>query len=569
MSEKILNRTWQERLGGPYALSIRAFVITSLLALAYTSQIQSFGTQKVDVVIKWILIYLVTIVVIGILNLLLAYTTFADRAIKPVSVFQAMLSHGFLGLIFSVSMVVGADFLGLAQNLNVPFQIALSFILSLWWGSSFAIFLDHRAENQIKRRELIEKALLTESLTARQHESRIALDEIFKSELSADLANAQVELEASAEQVNWQGSSTLIKKTAQEHVRPMSHALINAKVLSYPRIRWWRLPFNIVNNQPINTWLIILIALVGGGPQQVQLLGVERALLMMVSLYLLIAVVGTVANKLMVKFSNRHALIFITASLFMQISIPINKYFRDIWVPGNSTLQWQIQQLLSGLLLILAASGFGAWSDINRRLNANFSQDIDHERIRAIAASRLIAEQSRNAARLLHGAVQTKLIACAMAIDQATITGDEYKINEAISQALTILRSPLTEQGFGATLSEEIHRKVNLWNEICEISITIDPLITNSNPDLIVQVGRIIEEAISNAIRHGRAKSISISLTKNTGDQIEISVVDDGLGPQGGKPSLGSALLDQASGGNWVLRSTGNGSQLQLSIAGR
>lgn len=568
MSDQTPDRTWQERLGGPYALSVRAFIITSLLALAYTSQIQSFGNQEIDVIAQWILIYLMAIAIVGILNLILADTIFKNRVTTPVPASEAMLSHGLLGLVFSSTMVVGGDVLGLKQNLNVPFQISLSFILALWWGSSFAIFLDHRSENQIVRRELIERALLTESLSARQRESKAALNEIFRKELSVSLASAQAELAASAEDVDWESTSALLKRTAEEQVRPMSRTLESTKALSYPRIRWWRLPFNIVSNQPINTRLIILIALVGGGPQQVQLLGPERALSMMLSLYFMIAIVGTAANKLMSRFPQHHALIFMAASLVMQISIPINKYFRDIWVPGNSAVQWQIQQLISGLLLILAASGFGAWSDINKRLNANFSEDLDHERIRTIAASRQIAEQSRSVAKHLHGAVQTKLVACAMAIDQAIITGDESTINDAISQALIVLKSPLSEQGFGATLTEEIHRKVKLWSEICTISVTVDPQIQVSNSELILQSGRIIEEAISNAIRHGRAKSILISLTKSIGEEIDIAVIDNGSGPQGGKPSLGSALLDQASGGRWSLSKTSDGSILKISIPG-
>jgi hypothetical protein len=568
MSEPNLNRTWQERLGGPHALTLRAFLITSSLTLAYTSQIQSFGIQEIDVIAQWILIYLLAIAIVGILNLILAYTIFKNRATTPIPAFEAMLCHGLLGLVFSTTMVLGGDALGLKQNLNVPFQISLSFILALWWGSSFAIFLDHRSENQIVRRELIERALLTESLSTRQRESKAALNEIFRNELSVSLASAQAELEASAGDVDWEGTSALLKRTAEEQVRPMSRTLDSAKALSYPRIRWWRLPLNIVSNQPINTWLIILIALVGGGPQQVQLLGLERALSMMLSLYFMIAIVGTAANKLMSRFPQHHALIFIAASLVMQISIPINKYFRDIWVPGNSTVQWQVQQLISGLLLILAASGFGAWSNFNQHLNANFSQDIDQERIKTIAASRLIADESRRAANLLHGAVQTKLVACAIAIDQAISTEDVGKISEAISQALFVLKSPLSEQGFGATLTEEIHRKAELWGEICAISITIDSLITASSPDVILLAGRIIEEAISNSIRHGRAKLILISLKKSSDELIEISVVDDGVGPQGGKPSLGSALLDQASGGRWSLKSTDSGSELRLLIAG-
>jgi signal transduction histidine kinase len=270
----------------------------------------------------------------------------------------------------------------------------------------------------------------------------------------------------------------------------------------------------------------------------------------------------------MKKYPEHHMLIFITTSLLLQISIPINVYFREIWAPGNSSVSWQIQQLISGLVLILTTSGFGAWSSINSRLNANFREDIDHRRIEAIATSRQIADQTREASRLLHGEVQTKLIACAMAIDHAAAVGDEKKLDQAITQSLTVLTSPIGRARFSQSLHEEISRKVSLWDQICTISFTISENVTDLDSRKVSQIGRVVEEAISNAVRHGHAKNLSIQLTKASSNSIDIEILDDGIGPQNGASSLGSALLTQVSGGNWSLKKLENGTLLHLQIQG-
>jgi two-component sensor histidine kinase len=314
--------------------------------------------------------------------------------------------------------------------------------------------------------------------------------------------------------------------------------------------------------------MIIAIALVGGGAQQIELLGIRHALQIMIALYIFIAIFGFSANHLMKKYPERHMLIFISTSLFLQISIPINVYFREIWAPGNSSANWQIQQLISGLVLILTTSGFGAWSSINNRLNANFREDIDHRRIEAIAMSRQIADQTREASRLLHGEVQTKLVACAMAIDHAAAMGDEKKLNQAIAQSLIVLTSPITAAPFSQSLDEEISRKVLLWDQICAITFNIAEDVPKIDSARVSQIGRVVEEGISNAVRHGHAKNISIELIKAWSNSIDVEIRDDGIGPQNGEPSLGSALLTQVSNGHWSLRKLENCTLLQLQIQG-
>jgi two-component sensor histidine kinase len=568
MSEQITNRTWQDRLGGPYAVSARAFFITSSLALIYLLQVQNIASLTSVEILKWLAIYSVAILIVGILNLALERILFSERREVPVTPLIAFANHGLHGLLFALVLYDGSKVLGLNYSGNVIYQVSVTVLLSLWWGPMMAIFLDHRAENSEQRKVLVERAVATEALSIRQLQSRELLDEILHGEVAAELALAESDLRREAGNDDHAAVSEILKRTASQKVRPISHEMAKLVAINYPHIRWWRLPLNIVRNQPINFLMIIAIALVGGGAQQIELLGFRHALQIMISLYIFIAIFGSIANHLMKKYPERHMFIFISTSLLLQISIPVNVYFREIWAPGNSSVSWQIQQLISGLVLILTTSGFGAWSSINSRLNANFREDIDHRRIEAIATSRQIADQTREASRLLHGEVQTKLIACAMAIDHAAAVGDEKKLDQAITQSLTVLTSPIFGARFSQSLHEEISRKVSLWDQICTISFTIAEDLPDVDGVKVSQIGRVVEEAISNAVRHGHAKNLSIQLTRASSNSIDIEILDDGIGPQNGVPSLGSALLTQVSAGNWSLKKLENGTLLHLQIQG-
>lgn len=568
MSVQIPDRSWQDRLGGPYAISTRSFLITSTLALLFFAQLQSLSTQSLRDISRWMAVYLLALVFLGLINYLLHKSIFSNRHIKPVSVQIALATHGIQGFLFAAILAIGGKLLELKQEFNLPLQLTLMTLVAMWWGSTLVIFRDHQHENNQSRRLLIEQAIAAESLAQSQKQSSQALDEVFRAGVSQDLSAVELELKQGRDRIDWPAASALLKNTAANQVRTMSHGFTNTTPLTYPRIRWWNLFTNIINNQPLNVGLTSVVVLVSGTSQLTQLFGARNALTLIGIVIALIVGIGVPANRLMEKYPKHHALIFISAFLLMQISIPINVHFRNIWLPGVSTPSWQISQLVLGFSLIILTSGFGAWSKINERLNANLKEDLKEQHIQAIASSRQFAERAREASKVLHGAVQSKLVACALAIDQAAIKGDEQRIREAIDHALVILKTPLTTEAIGSSILEEVKRKVSLWSEICEIQVEVfDPHFLSDSAKVLL-VGRVIEEAISNAIRHGRAKKITISIIVDEDNGIDIHVVDNGTGPKNGKPSLGSALLNQASSGHWSLTRTEKGTDLHLVIGG-
>jgi signal transduction histidine kinase len=568
MSASIPERSWQDRLGGPFSISPRSFMISTSLAFIFFAQVQNLAILDSHSNLKWLLVFATATILLAGFNLLLHLTLFSNRHQHPVPLKYSLSNHGIQGFLFSLMLVVGGNLFNLKQSLSAPLLIAMMTGVSQWWGATLVLFRDQQHENKENRKSLIEKAVATQSLSEAQIESSRALDEVFAANVSQELSGVESALQDSRGKVDWSTSSELLITAASKQVREISHELNVTTAITYPRIHWARLPRNIVTHQPINVWLIAVVILVTGGSQLPQLLGTSNAFMLIGIVIAIVIGIGLPANKLMSKNPNHHAAIFITASLLMQITIPINIHFREIWKPGISQPGWQITQLLSGLTLILLSSGFGAWSNINLRLNRNLQEDLKERHIRAIANSRQIADRAREAAKVLHGSVQSKLVACSLAIDQAVANGDEARIQEAIDNAIIILRTPLSSENVGASISEEVHRKVSLWNEICNIKVTINEVSPITDPHAVVTIGRVVEEGISNAIRHGRARNIEVKIDVDTDNQIDIHILDDGNGPQNGNPSLGSALLNQASNGNWSLKALEKGADLHLSISG-
>jgi signal transduction histidine kinase len=103
-------------------------------------------------------------------------------------------------------------------------------------------------------------------------------------------------------------------------------------------------------------------------------------------------------------------------------------------------------------------------------------------------------------------------------------------INEAISQTRSVARSlyPVTleSDGLMAALEELAGHTENLFNISCDFTYN-EQLLVDDNT-VALHLYRIAQEAVNNAIRHGKARHIVISLQTGITNVLKIS--DDGTG---------------------------------------
>ncbi|HUY91015.1 MAG TPA: PAS domain S-box protein [Pirellulales bacterium] len=95
----------------------------------------------------------------------------------------------------------------------------------------------------------------------------------------------------------------------------------------------------------------------------------------------------------------------------------------------------------------------------------------------------------------------------------------------------------LDREGLMAALADLAARTSDLHDVVCTFQCTVPVCIPNN--DVATNLYRMSQEAVTNAVKHGSAKHICISLAVD-GDRITLKVADDGLGL---KPSAETAAF--------------------------
>jgi signal transduction histidine kinase len=103
---------------------------------------------------------------------------------------------------------------------------------------------------------------------------------------------------------------------------------------------------------------------------------------------------------------------------------------------------------------------------------------------------------------------------------------------------------------------------VSLWQGISTIDVQIEPQLSESSDVRIREISRLVEEGISNAVRHGGATLLQLTVSLAANGSVTVQLDDNGSGPGTGKPSIGSSIFTQTTQGNWSLSATPNGSRL-------
>lgn len=139
----------------------------------------------------------------------------------------------------------------------------------------------------------------------------------------------------------------------------------------------------------------------------------------------------------------------------------------------------------------------------------------------------------RELAGALHGRVQNQILHSLGKIEAGSSFRDEL---ESVSVSISQLKSSISRAGT-ITLKDV----ANSWSAFLDIQADADRQLSRTQ-------ARVIEEAISNSYRHGKATRVKVELSS---DGKQISITDDGYGPVQGKQGLGSLIFSSA--GKWRL----------------
>src|SRR6056297_635203 len=360
---------------------------------------------------------------------------------------QAVTSAILLGLAFGGMLVVSIELFGLTSRIG-PVQLMLTLLVTISiGGTALAAFENSWIAERERRTRLLEEAIAVDAM----REDMVDINERLRVALNSDIDDALTPARVSIEERlieqerlvtddDWEAIAGELRSAADDTVKPLSRRLwaITAARMRPIRFRW--VLRNIVTKQPFQPLLLSILALTGianGVTTYGWALGVLGVLGAIVAIYVLLG--G--ANVAMKRWPQHHAAIFIAATIAAMGAGLLNFPLRQL---ADSRFTWLefIFGAILGTIAILMTSSIGSIRTHRDDVARTFQADIDREAVQVMTTSRQAAQLARESARFLHGSVQTRLIACAVAIEQAAEIGDLDAFQTALREAREVLRAP-------------------------------------------------------------------------------------------------------------------------------
>lgn len=516
---------------------------------------------------RWSFVSMLSLIPLFIIFLLADITVFKDRELNPLPAYYVFLLGFLLGLVRGVTTGSLAVFMNLLtlENLSTSSYVVIRGVNAGLLGmlalplisliaSSIEIYQDDRnaliADRMLHQSQKSESLAVIKSL--RSSMTRKVDDNLLK--VIKDSQEYFDEKGRSLEK-NWELMSVRLRKAALDTIRPFSHQLHRQGEEKVYRVKGIELLRYISSTIKIEIPWIILGYLVLNFRFIFENSPVNLALLNLTT-RIFIIYIGLKGIKRLKSAGKIRSLktylpaLLIFTSIFGYITHLTEDIFRlkiePEWIHFFDVL------LLFTLIVVV---GFVSSFFYGQHAESEFlERQLSKEQLEAMLLKREEDRLSRELAKYLHGTIQSRLMASAMALEKAGRKGDKKALERELAQAYESLRVPSAAYFAApeANFKAEINKVVSKWNDLVKIKVKIDKGIGDVDSAKSQEIGNAINEGISNSFRHGHASNVSISIDKDKFG-IRVLVIDDGDGPMGGKGGLGTEWFNAISGSSWSL----------------
>ena len=171
----------------------------------------------------------------------------------------------------------------------------------------------------------------------------------------------------------------------------------------------------------------------------------------------------------------------------------------------------------------------------------------------------------------IHGKILTRLAATALKLETATQSGDTQTFKAAVDSLLNLLKNPDAEfEQLDTDLETEVSSRLDPWLGLLDVELHIDQELMSVRNDRVRELGEVIEEIISNSMRHGKAQKVVLRVIKSGDRDIQIIASDDATiaPPQvQSRYGLGTRIFNLASDGRWSITRVESGTEFKLTMA--
>ena len=563
-----------DTLGGKRAIMVwPALLLLPLILFPVVAQRADFSDSRN--VSLWIWASVIGTIGAAAVIITAKCTYFRNSHVQPRS-YQSVLCVGALaGAVKGFGTGYASYRFELIGYLRVTSEIVGRTISSAIIGA-FALFiialvLTMRDRYQIERRKLILEKLALESGERREKEMLdnlgVFLGVSGAATFTAEIAQIKIELtalQAGGIKDDWKQISDRIEKVARDYFRPLSHSLWAQPEIEIPRVSIAEVFGRAFRLAPFHPWaptiLTVLPTLltntVGFGTR------VYEVLIVGVTTFFAFKTANKIQSRF-TRFRGRVAGLLVVGIAFFEALIVLTISTTSWPETRSATINILIWIPLVTVVASVIRVALAVQDDLNRELR----ESIDVARLEAISNAHRRSLLSRELAQYVHGGIQSQLLTLSAILNSAQESGDQGRVDGAISAALDVLNNPPQErEGIPTSLHESVEVVALRWRDFLSIELSLfgDDVV---EPKVAV-IAQAVEEGITNSFRHGKATQITILIERKTSSLL-ISIIDNGVGPSGGIFGIGSQTFDLLSGGNWSLSANASapGSTLTLNVS--
>lgn len=376
----------------------------------------------------------------------------------------------------------------------------------------------------------------------------------------ANLRQIRLEVDRMRLQLKTSGSEAipsaeiaLLRELVEKRVRPLSHSLYANLEKTYPSFELLSLLKSALRKPPPGLWVasVHVVAI----PQTITLIGWQLGLLHATITMLCLGLFFTLGFQITQKLRILNPATFVVqASLSGYLSVTIANFLTGSQVMAETTLDIAAALWYFNTAVLFAGASYARGVAEKNR--------ADLLMLRASGDSKPISleKSRRDFANQLHGEVQSRMLTLLLKAESDPGLKKDIALRELETVAELLGRKSASEPMDIRSGLEKLRKQ---WVGILDLEVLVsEETVGNNASDSLLPV---IEQAIVNASRHGLADKVSVKLSES-GGRLVLIVQDNGIGPVGGKPGLGS-LLFSSTASSWSLNlAPEGGSLLRLEV---
>jgi signal transduction histidine kinase len=570
----------RELLCGRHSLDLRPYLFFAPISILTIALQESNFSERKDFIF-WLLISLLSflgqILFISLLKIILIN----KRDFQSFALWVIFAIGGASGAIKAVIVYISPQLLELqVVTLNLATRILIGTFVGIIIVPIFAVISNQFSLVTQRRKILMQALVVEESLKYSNQETlqkvREATQIAIENEFSSLIFETRKQIkntEGKSLEQQYGLIANALTLSAQNLIRPLSHRLMLELSQDFPGPSL-RLIFVLALKKPIlpilPTLLLASIISVVAVIREVTSVPIILLICFFEGLFLIIQIISirAFAKSRMSGKSPLNTPTFILISTILGVFA--DYVFIKILPYDYEFLQSEIMALdaLWRLAFICVVSFVLNLSESEAAVEQFISELISTHKIDKMLADQEIVRVKQDIARYLHGNLQSRVMALGLSLQVREIK-DQVSMDSALSLSQSLLNSPFS--GFLAaddrSLSNEVSFHATKWDGLLNIQVNIEVAESQLSQIQKRAVGTALEEAFSNALRHGLAKEIEIKIYQD-GLGVTVAVLDDGIGPRNTPPGLGSRLYDSVATRGWSLkhRLDDEGSILELRI---